>query len=273
MPYFMTEDNCKIFYEDKGQGDPIVLVHGWGCNRHYFKYQVEALKSSYRVITFDLRGHGDSERSDKTEYHLCLPQLGQDLFDLIEFLELKDVTIAGWSMGAQVVYDYVRNHGCENVKKLCFIDMTPKILVDDEWELGQMYSLDAKSSMEFASLAASDWNAAADSFIPLMFDNGDCKNPALLEWALQTARRNTPHCMVDLILSMSAQDYRDVLPMLQVPTLFIHGEHSILFGTRIGEYLHSVVPNSSFKVIPESGHALFIEQPELFNKALLEFLA
>lgn len=272
MPYFTTRDGCKIMYEDCGQGQPVVLVHGWGCDRRYFKHQAAALRDRYRVVTYDLRGHGESERSEKTERGLSLPALGRDLHELIEHLGLKDVIVAGWSMGAQVVYDYVRNFGCGNVKKLCFIDMTPKILVDDTWKLGQMYSLDLQGNLDFAVLAASDWDAAAEVFIPLMFDGGQCKDEALLAWALENAKKNTPHCMVDLILSMSHQDYRDVLPMITVPALFIHGEHSVLFGPKIGEYLHSVVPGSTFAVVPDSGHALFLEQPEAFDRELLAFL-
>lgn len=272
MPYFITEDHCRIFYEDKGVGQPVVFVHGWGCNRHYFKHQVRALKDSYRVITLDLRGHGDSERSERTEYSLNIHRLAQDLYELTEYLELKDMVLAGWSMGAQVLYDYVRSYGCGNVKKLCLIDMSPKIMNDDSWKLGQACSLDHQGNLDFAVLAASDWNQAAELFIPLMFAGGRCKDEEMLQWALKNAKENTPHCMVNLILSLSYQDYRDVLERITVPVLLVHGRESVLYGVKHGEYLHSVLPTSTLEIIPDSGHALFLEQPELFNRAFLQFL-
>ena len=50
MPYFVTEDNCKLYYEEHGQGRPVIFIHGWGCNRHYFKKQYPAFEKHFKVL-------------------------------------------------------------------------------------------------------------------------------------------------------------------------------------------------------------------------------
>ena len=65
MPYFATEDNCKIYYEESGEGEAVVFVHGWDCNRHFFKKQIPEFAKNYHVLAYDLRGHGDSDRPEK----------------------------------------------------------------------------------------------------------------------------------------------------------------------------------------------------------------
>ena len=56
MPYFATEDNCRLYYEVRGQGQPVVFIHGWSVNRHFFKKQIPAFAKTYQVVSYDLRG-------------------------------------------------------------------------------------------------------------------------------------------------------------------------------------------------------------------------
>ena len=67
MAYFTTKDNCKIYYEEHGSGEPLIFIHGWSCNHKFFKYQVDEFAKKYRVILYDFRGHGQSDRSSLTE--------------------------------------------------------------------------------------------------------------------------------------------------------------------------------------------------------------
>ena len=132
MPYFATSDNCKIYYEEHGKGKPVVLIHGWSCNHHYFKKQIPVFAEKYKVVTLDLRGHGDSERP---EHGLTMPRFAQDVHELIDYLELKDVTLLGWSMGAEIIFEYVKQYGCDNLAKIVSVDMSAKIMAeaDEDW--------------------------------------------------------------------------------------------------------------------------------------------
>ena len=132
MPYFRTNDHVELYFEEQGEGKPVVLIHGWSASRKHFNKQINELAKYHRVISYDLRGHGDSSR---VEYGLTMEQFAKDLNDLVIHLNLEDVSFVGWSMGTHIIWEYVKNYGCDNIASLCFIDMTPKLLTDAEWDL------------------------------------------------------------------------------------------------------------------------------------------
>lgn len=89
-------NGANVYYEERGEGQPIVLLHGVWAGLRFFQPQREGLSEEYRVIALDFRGHG---RSSKTEMGHTLPQYARDLRVFIQKLELEEVILAGWSMG------------------------------------------------------------------------------------------------------------------------------------------------------------------------------
>jgi len=267
LPYFCTEDHAKIYYEDKGTGKPIVLIHGWSCSRHHFAKQRKELFKSYRVITYDLRGHGDSERVD---HGLTMAQFAKDLKDLVEYLDLEDVSFVGWSMGTHIIWEYVKNYGCDNLSKLCFIDMTPKLLTGEEWKFGLFNEFTHEQNLQTLSSMCVDWESHAEGFAPAMFAH-DFDNPQLLQWAIKEAKKNTPHVMINMWIAMASQDYREVLPQITVPCLITYGAESF-YCKENSEYIHSQIEHSKLVRFENCGHALHLEDEETFNKELIEFI-
>ncbi len=94
MPEITANDGVRLHYEEKGRGRPLVMIHGWTFSGRFFVRNAEALAEHFRVITVDLRGHGDS---DKPAHGYRVPRLARDLYDLLEKLDLEDVTVVGWS--------------------------------------------------------------------------------------------------------------------------------------------------------------------------------
>jgi len=94
--YLEMKDGAKIFYEDQGHGQPIVLVHGWTCSSRFWQENAPELAKEFRVITIDLRGHGNSS---KILTGHTISQYARDVREIIEYLALRDVTLAGWSLG------------------------------------------------------------------------------------------------------------------------------------------------------------------------------
>ncbi len=271
MAYFTTGDGAQIYYEESGSGEPVVLVHGWAVTHEFFKFQTAELEKKYRVIALDLRGHGRSDRSEITEYNLTIGRLAQDIHELVEHLGLKQVTFMGWSMGVIVLYDYIRQYGCDNVRRMILIDMSPKTVNSEDWTYGQARNEVPAATMGWLNICVTDWKQAAEIFGPLMCENAQPRDPSLLEWALERTRNNVPHVMTSLVISMSAQDYRDLLPKITCPTLLAHGMNSVLYGKEHGEKIHSMFPASELAILP-GGHMLMMEYPEEFNKAMMEFL-
>jgi pimeloyl-ACP methyl ester carboxylesterase len=105
------------------------------------------------VIVYDLRGHGQSDRGDIAERNMDLTRFAEDLYELIEGLRLDKVNLVGRSMGTSTLFAYVRKYGCRYVNKLCMIDMTPKLLIDDEWKLGVFGSFSHKDNLDIPDFA------------------------------------------------------------------------------------------------------------------------
>lgn len=124
MPYLTVQDGTKIYYEDIGQGETILFSHGLASSHLKIKNFINEFKDQFRCVYFDHRGH---ESSDKPKVHMNIKTLAQDLNELIEYLNLKDITIIGHSMGAATIYNYVHQFGSSKLKRIVAIDMSPYI--------------------------------------------------------------------------------------------------------------------------------------------------
>ena len=135
MPYYVTEDHCKLYYEECGpkDGKNVVFIHGGGCNRHFYKRNIPALAEKFHVLSYDQRLHGDS---DKVDHGTNFPRMAQDLNELLQYLGMKNVTLIGHSMGVNVIWQYIKDHGCENISGVVVYEMSPKMVTDSEWKLG-----------------------------------------------------------------------------------------------------------------------------------------
>lgn len=273
MAYFETTDKCKIYYEEHGSGEPLIFIHGWSCNHQFFKYQIEEFARNYRVILYDFRGHGQSDRSESTERGMCLKRFAADLHELIEHLGLEEAYAVGWSMGTSTLLAYARQYNCQYLKKMCFIDMTPKLLNDNEWKLGQSCTFDMPQNLAFMSLLAVSWEMAAKMFVPNVFAKGYDQKSEEYQWVLNEALDNTPHCMMNMWVSMAAEDFRNVLPSIKIPVLLAYSGDGLIYGPAHGEYMRDNLGGESKLVIfPGCGHGLFLEDPETFNRELADFL-
>lgn len=257
MSSFKTSDDVEIFYEVEGEGDPIVLIHGWSQNNLAYMQQIDKLKKAYKVISYDLRGHG---RSERTEKGLSLEVFAKDLKELIDHLGLKDILLTGWSMGASTIFNYVKKYGVQNIAGIVLFDMTPKLLNDDEWNLGlwhgKYYIQDALDDM---TTMCNDFSDFAEVFFrkaaPYMDDD-------MINEAMKETMKNTPHVMYAMWLAMAYNDYRDVLKDMTVPTVIAHGENSTLYSKETAEYLNKEIPNSNIVEFENCTHLLVMENPD-----------
>lgn len=273
MAYFETKDKCKLYYELHGEGEPVVLIHGWTCNADFYQYQIPVFSEKYQVLAYDLRGHGRSDKSaEATETNMSLDTFAKDLYELIEGLGLKNVNLVGWSMGTSIILNYIDIYGNENLKSICCIDMTPKLLADDEWQLGQSKVFNTFDNLAFMGLVATDWSAACDAFIPNVFAEGYDQNSEMFKWCMSQAKSNLPHCMLNMWIAMAVKDYRKVLPKIEVPTFLAYSGNGLLYYPEHGKYMQENIRNSVLDIFPGCGHGLMFEDHEKFNKDYLAFL-
>ncbi|MDR1572729.1 MAG: alpha/beta hydrolase [Clostridiales Family XIII bacterium] len=270
MSYFTASDNCKIYYEEHGTGEPLIFIHGWTCNATYFYRQIEYFSKSRRVIAYDARGHGRSDRGAITERNLHLPRFAADLHELIEALGIEKADLVGWSMGTCTLLAYVRAFGCQYVNKLCMIDMSPKIVHDDEWSLGLSTETEV---LRLMSMAAEDWNIAAEDFLPSAFVKGTPRDTDAYRAALADMQSNTPHVMVFAYIAMATEDFRPVLQDITAPVLLAYAGDGLICTPAHGEYMKQHIKNSKLVIFNGCGHGLFMDDPDRFNAELEAFLA
>lgn len=263
MSFFTTNDDAEIYYEDAGSGSPLVLIHGWSQSSRVFRKNVPALAKTNRVISIDVRGHG---KSSKVDHGYRISRFAQDVHELIAHLGLTEVTLLGWSMGCSIIWSYYDLFVDEDLAKLVLVDEPGLLLLNDDNPLG-MWTQDeinatAKTIIDdqlgFTDdfVRGSAFGLAEEDLESLIADN-------LLLPAEYSAR---------LMLHHWTTDWRDVIPRITLPTLIIGGALSFI-NPDAQVWNNEHIKGSRLETFDGSGHFLFFEQPERFNKIVSDFIA
>ena len=270
MSEFRTGDGCIIHYEEKGRGEPLIFVHGWSATSEFFHRQREYFSDYYRVITYDLRGHGKSDkRAEIIKKDLTMERYAKDIKELADYLGLSDFNICGWSMGVSILLCYIQMFGDKDLKTLSLIDMTPKLLNENDWTLGDF---GAYENLEFLRDVVTDWKGVAVNIAPELFARGFSRESELYKWVLDRALNNEPYVMAAMWLAMALGDYRGVLSDISIPTFLAYSSGGDMYGPEHGEYMNERIPKSELDLFENCGHALFLENPDKFNHDYHEFL-
>lgn len=266
MPTFATTDNVRLYYEDRGEGEPIVLIHGWTCNRHFFEAQANSLRDEYRVISVDLRGHGDSEFPQDG---LTMDRLATDIEELLDYLGLQSVSLVGWSMGVHVIFEYVRQFGCERLDRAALIDMSPKLVTDEQWDHGLYGGFSHEENLDTLATFSPGWErVAGDIFRELL----DTLSEEQLEWVIEESAKTPTNTAVNLWIAMVTNDYREMLSEISVPTLVTYGEESNLYTPETADYLAEQIPDSQLVGFEAVGHGVPLGVPDELTAELRAFL-
>ena len=262
MPYFETSEGVKLFYEDRGQGAPVVLVHAWSMDHTLWENQVMALMGEFRVIAYDQRGHG---RSDAPDLPHDIHALVSDLHALITGLDLQEVRLVGWSLGGFVVQEYMRVHG-ERVGKVGIVASLPKLVRDDSWPHG----LDPVLMGGLATQLASDRAEATEAFYRGLLHEGASK--PMLDWIVRVSLQTPLFAAMQAFASCAALDLRDALPQISVPTTVFIGAHDVI-PVNGARWMVDQLRNGTLVVFDNSGHFPQLEEAAKLSEALIGFAA
>lgn len=263
MNYFTTSDHVKLAYDIEGEGDVLLLIHGWSGNKETFKFLIDELKNDYKVISYDLRGHG---QSDVPSYGLTMKRYAEDLKEFMDFLKLEKPRIIAWSMGSHILLEYISIYGEENIRSAAILDMTPKLVNDKDWKLGLYHGeYNFYDSMNSITVINSSWMKYAKSFISaaMPYFSEEQLKPVFHEAAL-----NSPFVMSAMWHAMSQADYRPILKDINIPITIIYGENSTLYKKETAQYFKDNIKNSDVITIPQATHFLVIEQPKKVAEAI-----
>lgn len=288
MPFFTTDDGVRLHYRDSGEGPAVVLIHGLTASSLHFQKQLPALAAHFRIIAPDLRGHGQSET---TNDHLTLKRLALDLKQLLAELKITGASFICWSMGAQVIFEYVKNYSCRDMGKIVIIDMTPKLMKAADWNCGlpgifsrKQGDFGHEDNLFMLSVMLDNWEAYSRVVAQRILNKSlynekmefnataDFKGKEDLPWLYEEAKKNKAWVAAAFWVAMATQDYRPVLPAISVPCLLTYGTESNYYPPENYEYMQRRIPDARIVAFAGCGHALHIQDPELFNKTVLEFL-
>ncbi|WP_349268373.1 arylesterase [Mycolicibacterium parafortuitum] len=262
-----------LYVDDTGgQGRPVVLIHGWPLHSGSWAAQVDVLRDAgYRVVTYDRRGFG---RSDKPMVGYTYESLSDDLSALLEELDLRDVTLVGYSMGGGEVAAYCARKGVERIRSVVFAaSVTPFMSSRKDNPDGPLGATDA------AKMAAA-LTANQDAFYEqLMTDvysvDGELKvDEEQRQQALRMCGDASKVAALACMAAFGGTDFREDLPKVTVPSLVVHGDRDTTVPFEgSGKRTHEVLPDSRLHVIAGGPHGIPVTHAGEFNEVLLKFLA
>ncbi|HLY58442.1 MAG TPA: alpha/beta hydrolase [Stellaceae bacterium] len=262
--YFTLRDGARLHYLDEGAGRPIVLLHGvWGSTRFFHK-QIAPLAAAHRVLALDFRGHG---RSAMTLDRQTVEAYAEDLYEFIEGLGLVDPVLVGWSMGAFVIWTYGQRFGTEGIAGTVLVDQAPTDM-KSEANPGGIVTVDDLAAWHRAVLM--DQKAFTRNVVPMMFHRPLA--PEDFDWALAEMTAAPPAVAAAIFVDQCFQDFHETARGWKVPTLVCAGERSLQPLEKM-RWIAEVARSGEFRVFPDCGHCVFLEEPDLFNRTIIEFVA
>ncbi|GAM08062.1 AB hydrolase superfamily protein YisY [Geobacter sp. OR-1] len=269
MPFITTENGVAIHYEDHGAGRPLVFIHGWGMSGRVWKFQVDAFKSGYRIITLDLRGHGESVLPE--DAGLSMPDIAGDIGQLFADLNLADATLIGWSLGAQVALEAFRLAG-SRLSALVLTGGTPRFSAGEGYEFG----LPPVEVRGMALRIKRDRSKTMGDFFRRMFVEGEMtkeQNQRVVKEIVIPSRQPESAILLRALETLAESDQREILTAIGIPVLLIHGAADTTCLPDASRFMAARIRNAELCIIDGCGHAPFMSKPDEFNRLLGGFLA
>ena len=276
MNYIETKNEekgnkIKLFYEDYGEGQPVILIHGWPLSHRMWEYQVEKIvDAGFRCISYDRRGFGDS---DKPWEGYDYDTLASDLNDVITALGLSDTIIVGFSMGGGEVARFIGKYGTANVSKAALISAVPPFMLKTN---DNPDGLEKEVFEGFKEEIRKDRAGFLAGFGDKFYNydknkNRISKDQKHYDWSI--ACKASSKATLDCVDSFGLTDFREDLKQFDVPTLIVHGDDDEIVPIDIaGKKSKDLVKDNTFEVIKGSPHGLVMTHKKEFNEILLRFL-
>ncbi|NWE38522.1 alpha/beta hydrolase [Pseudomonas yamanorum] len=237
---YAAVNGIKVYYTKTGHGSPVILLHGGLSNSDYWGNQVKALAAKHTVISLDSRGHGRSSRDEKP-YGYDL--MADDVVAVLDSLKIPRADIVGWSDGAIIGIDLALRHPDRIGKVFAFAANTQTSGVKDGVEKNPTFAaFIERAGKEYAKLSPTP--KEYDAFVEQISHM----------WASQP-------------------NWTDAqLAAIKTPILIVDGDHDEAIKREHTEYIASTIPGAGLLILPNTSHFAFLQDPALFNAALLDFL-
>ena len=266
MPWYENRKGETLWYEERGTGCPLVLVHGWCMSSAVWKYQFDGLADSFRLLAPDLRGHG---RSGEVAANLSFDSFAEDLIDLFDCLELARAVLLGWSMGAQIALQaYAGLSG--RLAGLVLVSATPRFTATDDF----LHALVGKEAGGMRIKVQRNTRRALDDFFSRLFAEGELESNSLAQEIIQllsTISAPDTSVVLEALDSLSRADMRHRLAAIAIPTLIVNGAQDRICLPQASAYLKTNITDAEQTVFHDCGHTPFLTYSDKFNAEIFRF--
>lgn len=268
MAIITVSDGTPIYYTDQGSGPVLVLLHGLMLTADgFWTKNLGSLTERCRVIAVDHRSHGQSGKPLGTH---SIQQCAQDLKEVLDALDVSDVTLGGVAFGAMVMLEYRRHYGNHRLAKLAIIEAQVRLTNTEGWEHPTFGDFPAEAGAGFIE-ACRQSREALTGFLTGAF--GTPPTEAEMARMQHQAWLTPTQAAIEFVEDMVAADYRGDLASIDLPTLLIYGRmNNIPIPSEIGAWIQKQIPGAHLERFVDAGHSPFYEQPERFNRLLGDFV-
>lgn len=270
MTTFTTSDRTNIFYKDWGAGKPILFAHGWPLSSDAWDQQMLFFsQNGFRVIAHDRRSHG---RSDQTFHGNNMDQYADDLAELIEALDLRELTLVGHSTGGGEVAHYIGRHGTSRVAKVILVGAVPPLM------LKTAGNPDGTPMEVFDGIREGTARNRSQFFFDLTipfygFNRDAVTNEGLRENFRRMGLQGGIKGQYDCIREFSEVDYTRDLQRIDRPTLIIHGDDDQIVPIKASAHRAvEIIPNAELITYAGGSHGLAETEADRFNADVLSFI-
>ncbi len=257
-------NGIRLHYIDVGtsQKPPVVLIHGFPFSMEMWNPQIELLKSDYRVIAYDVRGHGNSDDGDG---QYTVEFFVDDLIALLDYLKIAKATLCGLSMGGYIALRAMERNP-ERVASLVLCDTGPQ---------ADSNEVKIRRAGNMKSVKANGVKTFAEGFVKAVFaPESFGKRPNEVEAIRRIIESNSEIGICGTLLALACRtDTTDSLDLIRIPTLIMVGEEDKVTPPKLSELMDSKISGSEIHILKNAAHLSNLENPEEFNKYLSEFLS
>jgi pimeloyl-ACP methyl ester carboxylesterase len=267
---FVTVDGKKVHYVEAGNGQPIILIHGFLCHSAMWKKNIDALAEKFKVYAIDLWGWGYSERLNEREY--SFERYGKQIVGFMEALNIKKATLVGHSMGGGISV-WVAAHYPERVDRLILVD--PAVIPYPMTTIGKIYQLPFVG--EFVNAIPGEALIKNNIKTNRFYDKNKvteeyCKE-VLQPLCIKGSYAGGMFILRNVFKEPLVESEANLLVKMAIPTLIIHGREDKAIPLDRSKRLNDLWKGSKLVIFDKAGHSPHEEHPEKFNKLAIDFLS
>ncbi|QRR01427.1 alpha/beta fold hydrolase [Dyadobacter sandarakinus] len=264
--YIEVEKNVKLHVIDLGEGQPVVLIHGWPLNNEMYEYQYQYLvEKGFRVIGISLRGFG---KSDRPYGKYDFDTFSDDIKVVLEKLKIENATLGGFSMGSAVVLHYVTKYNSAHISKLAVFGAT-----GPSWKQrgGYPYGITDQGAADLIKQTKTNREQLVAGFGKAFAGQEGGLSEETMKWLESINLNASPYATIQAISALRDLDLRPVLSNIKIPVAIFHGVNDKLCDFAGAEQLQKAIQGSHIIKFEKGGHGFFVEEMDKFNTELEKF--